>query len=111
MKEEDSIIQKYKNALCDEYYTYLDVITHLNNTIPDFAEGMGFSIKEDIKFDYPDFCKRFIILLRLNLKENKNILDQSIIYQIFEQMMLEKIMDNIQKTDIFSSSFDIDKDY
>lgn len=109
---ENAIIERYKNALCDDYYNYLNVIKHLNNTIPDFAEGMGFTIKEDIVFDYPDFCRSFMVLLRQNFKENRNLLDQAIIYQIFEQMMLEKILDNINKTDIFSNdSFDMGNEY
>lgn len=109
---ENAIIERYKNALCDDYYNYLNVIDHLNNSIPDFAEGMGFNIKEEIIFDYPEFCTCFMLLLRENLKQNRNLLDQTIIYQIFEQMMLEKILDNINKTDIFSNdSFDMDNEY
>ena len=111
MKEENVIIERYKKALCDEYYTYLDVIKHLNNTIPDFSEGMGFSLKEEIKFDYPEFCKKFMILLRYNLKDDKNLFDQSVIYQIFEQMMLEKILDNVHKTSSYINDiFPLDND-
>jgi hypothetical protein len=112
MKEKDVIINRYKNALCDDYYTYLDVIDHLNRSIPNFAEGMGFSLNEEIKFDYPEFCKKFLVLLRISVHENKNLFDQSVIYQIFEQMILEKILDNITEDNfLFNEDFNLDNEF
>lgn len=91
MKIENEIIERYKFALCDEYYTYLDVIKHLNKTIPEFAENMGVYNTHDLKFDYPEFCKKFLIHLRKNIKKGKNVIDENIIYTIFEKMLLDKI--------------------
>ncbi len=112
MKENDVIINRYKNALCDDYYTYLEVIEHLNYSIPNFADGMGFNIEKNIKFDYPEFCKKFMVLLRISLNENKNLFDQVVIYQIFEQMILEKILDNVTDENLFfNEDFNLDNEF
>jgi hypothetical protein len=97
MIKDDKIIIKYKNALFDEYYTYLDVINHLNGTIPDFAEGLGFDIPKNISFDYPEFCKKFLIILRDKHQEKSDLTNQDVIYKIFEQMIFEKIIENIEE--------------
>ncbi len=106
MTEDERIIERYKNALFDDYYTYLDVIKQINSSIPDFAEGMGFSLIDSIYFEYPEFCRKFLQHLRKNLEKNNNLSEQSVIYQIFEQMMLEKILDNINKTSYINDDFD-----
>ena len=97
MDEKNFIIDKYKNKLFDDYYTYLGIISELNKSIPHLAEGMGFTLLQKIEFKYPEFCKEFLISLRKYVKEKKNIYDQRVIYQIFEQMMVEKIIKEIYK--------------
>jgi hypothetical protein len=94
---ESKIIEKYKNELCDNFYTYQDLIKSLNKSIPHLAEGMGFTLTEKIEFVYPEFCKEFLIHLRKYVKEKKDIYDHKITYQIFEQMMVEKIIKEIYK--------------
>ena len=95
MEENNVIVDRYKNDLFDNYYTYLEVIKQLNSSIPDFAENMGFTLSIRIFFEYPEFCRKFLTLLRSRLKNDNVEFDDSIIYHIFEQMMMEKILDNI----------------
>ena len=98
MIDKNSIIETYKNKLFDDYYNYLIVIDELNKTIPSFAEELGLFLHEDISFDYPEFCKKFILSLRKNLKENKDLFNQHVIYHIFKQLIYDKINENIDKT-------------
>jgi len=96
MSKDNEIIIKYKNALFDEYHTYMDVINHLNSSITDFADGLGFVVPKNTNFDYPEFCKKFLILLRDKQHEKDDLTSQDVIYKIFEQMLFEKIIENVE---------------
>ena len=94
-------VEKYKLALVDEYYSYLDIIKYVNNGIDDLANDMEISIDKSVKFDYPDFCKSFIRLLREYSEYGNNIQDESVLYSIFEQMMYERILEKTENIEKF----------
>lgn len=104
------IIDRYKNALCDEYYTYLDVIKYLNDTIPSYAKNMGLIIIKDIIVEYPEFCRKFLLLIDKKIDENTRSFNEKIIFEIIEEMMYNKILENEDKT-ISSFDYDLDDDF
>lgn len=104
------IIDRYKNALCDEYYTYLDVIKYLNDTIPSYAKNMGLIIIKDIIVEYPEFCRKFLLLIDKKIDENTTSFNEKIIFEIIEEMMYNKILENEDKT-ISSFDYDLDDDF
>lgn len=104
------IINRYKNALCDEYYTYLDVIKYLNDTIPSYAKNMGLIIIKDIIIEYPEFCRKFLLLIDKKIDENTISFNEKIIFEIIEEMMYNKILENENNT-IPSFDYDLDDLY
>jgi hypothetical protein len=97
MKDKNIIIEKYKNKLFDDYYSYINIIDYLNSSIPDFAEDMGLKIKKNTKFNYHDFCTNFLILLKDYAEANNDIQDTRVLFRIFEQMMMDKILENLSR--------------
>ncbi len=100
MENKDKILLRYKEALIDHYYDYLDVIKQLNAQIPLLtddlrkSEGLKDLDHENIdRFTYPTFCVSFLDNLRIELEEDTTF-TKSTINNIFMVMVEDKILES-----------------
>lgn len=86
MEDKEIIINKYKESLVDDYYSYLDVIDELNSKILLYTDNHA------MLFSYSDFCKSFLENLKEELKSNVNFTKYTI-SNIFMIMVEDRILD------------------
>jgi len=86
------IINKYKLALFEKYYTYLEIIDELNYTIPSIARDLNVDHNIVKDLDYPIFCKCFMEKLKDKVYHSKVLIknDLNVIFiEIVEDRILE----------------------
>ncbi len=97
--KDNKIIENYKFALVDEYYIYLDIIKHLNKSMKELAKDMGITLPKESKFTYPEFCTKFLKMLRNCDFQDEKTYDEEALQLIFENMIMDKIIENIKPKD------------
>jgi hypothetical protein len=100
MKDKQDIIEKYKLSLVDNYYYYLEIINELNLQIPSFTSELkktgsfnDINVENVIPFNYPDFCRSFLLNLDAELSGNTTF-DKHSINNIFMIMVEDKILES-----------------
>lgn len=98
MDTKEKTILRYKEALIDNYYDYLNVMEQLNTQIPILTEDLiktnklkNIEPEKVEKFTYKTFCESFLNNLKAELDED-NGFTISTINNIFMVMIEDKIL-------------------